>query len=287
MNILISVNESYLDKAESMLLSVRKHTVEPLDIYLLNHSLTEQQTASLDKYLKRHNISLHIVDTKFTKLDRMTLGNSHFSIEMYYRIIAQFLLPSSLDRILWLDADIIVLKDLKEFYFQNFDDKAMVVCPDSKYNSGLVSKIKVKLGLPEEHIYFNSGVLLLNLPYLREKTELSHIVSVANELEDRLTYPDQDILNYLYQNEVKYAEWKKYNFQVIEMRRADKATLSEVVIVHYSGPYKPWDYSHINSLSKYYWRIAILRGGFFVCVISYTKNFVCRVVSRFKRCIKR
>jgi hypothetical protein len=45
------INESYLDKAEIMLLSVRKNTREKLDIYLLNHSLDEHHISRFCKFL--------------------------------------------------------------------------------------------------------------------------------------------------------------------------------------------------------------------------------------------
>lgn len=286
MNILISVNESYLDKAEIMLLSVRKNTREKLDIYLLNHSLDEHHISRFCKFLARHNMSLHIVNVSNTNFDGMTLGNAHFSIEMYYRILAQYLLPKDLDRILWLDADIVALKDIKHFYNQSFDEKAMVVCPDSKYNSKLIVDIKNNLGLPKEYIYFNSGVLLLNLTYLRKNISLENIISLSKEIENKLIYPDQDILNYIYHNKIKYAEWQKYNFQLVEIGKVDKVVLDEVVIMHYSGPYKPWNYAHINSFSKYYWRVAVSRGRICSCVFAYTMSLIFKVILFTKKSVR-
>ena len=272
MNILISVNESYFDKAETMLFSLRRNTHEAIEVFMVNHSLNAEYIDSFDEFLKRNKMKLHIVDVNSSVFDNMTLGDSHFSIEMYYRIIAQFILPKDLERILWLDADIIINKDLKDFYFQDFDNNALIACPDAKHNSEMVSAIKKKIGLSKEHIYFNSGVLLLNLSYLRDNTNMENIISISNELNDRLTYPDQDILNYLYSGKIKYCDWEKYNFQIIEMECANKKMLKKAVVLHYTGPRKPWSFRDANSLSKYYWKYEILRGKAWQVILCYIKS---------------
>ena len=56
----------------------------------------------------------------------------HYSVAMYFRIFAHVLLPESIDRILYLDADIIVKNDITSFYAQDFEDKYMIVNEDKK-----------------------------------------------------------------------------------------------------------------------------------------------------------
>lgn len=261
MNVLISVNENYLDKAKTMLYSLALHNKEELVVYFLNHSLSKEMVNEFRVYLKNVcNTTLIEINVKNTELDNMPLGELHFSIEMYYRVLAQFILPKKLDRILWLDADIIILKDLYHFYHQDFDGKYYVVCANRNYDSNSISDIKEKVGIDQKHIYFNSGVMLMNLEQLRVKTSKDIIISTSNTLKKKLTYPDQDILNYLYCKNVKYADLVTFNYQVKDDDSIPAEMMQKIAILHYCGSSKPWLYSDIKRSSLSYWQVRYRQG---------------------------
>ena len=65
-----------------------------------------------------------------------------------------------------VDADIIINKCLKEFYYQDFDDKAIVVCRTSNNKAEEFLK---KLELNPKVGYFNAGVILFDLDNIRKK----------------------------------------------------------------------------------------------------------------------
>lgn len=272
MDILISVNEKYLDKAKTMLLSLRRRTREAVHVHLMTHALAQKSIASLDAFLRRNGMCLSVVDVTNTALDTLPLGNRHFSIEMYYRLLAQFLLPETLDRVLWLDADIVVTKDLAPFYHQSFDEKLLCACQDKSDGNWELTAIKEKLGLPTGHPYFNSGVLLLNLAELRHQTTQAQIVDLANRLSDLLTYPDQDILNTLYQGRVKYLPWQVYNYQVLYERELDPQIAAKVAIYHYVGETKPWDYHYVWPSSAPYYAVQKMRGRCLYTAWMYAKH---------------
>ena len=70
-----------------------------------------------------------------------------------------------------LDADIVLCGSIREFYYQSFENNLIVACQDALCDDEEIVKIKDNLGLPKEHIYFNSGVLLLNIEELRKKNK--------------------------------------------------------------------------------------------------------------------
>ncbi len=256
-----------------MLFSASRSTKEAISVYLLNHGLSKDKVSDLKHFLrKKCRSTLEVVDIPETALDNMPIGDLNFSIEMYYRIIAQFLLPKELDRILWLDADIIVLKNIAPFYHQDFCAKKYVVCADAAGNSPWVTEVKEKLQLPVEHQYFNSGVLLINLELLRQETNLDSILRRSNELRDKLTYPDQDILNTLYTYDVLYADWKQYNYQLIGKPRIPKNEQNQIVILHYTGGRKPWFPDYLCPSAKHYWKARVKQGHFFEACGAYGRR---------------
>ena len=199
MNILISVNRDYLDKAETMLHSLRRNDSEDVTVYLINHSLDSVDLNKFEKYLRKSlRMNIEIINVSDTFFDHIPMNIKRFSVEIYYRVLAQFLLPLNVERIMWLDADIVLCGSIREFYYQSFENNLIVACPDALWDDEEIVKIKDNLGLPKEHIYFNSGVLLLNIEELRKKTNLDEILKATQSIAEYFTYPDQDLLNFLY-----------------------------------------------------------------------------------------
>ena len=257
MNILISVNTDFLEKAKTMLFSLREHNNVDITVYLLNHSLSHDNVESFSGYLdKVCQIKLIEIDVSRTDFDNMPLGELHFSIEMYYRILAQFLLPEDIGRILWL----IILKDISAFYNLEFDNKFYVVCADRSNDKQSVKQTKEKVGIDSKHVYFNSGVMLMNLNKLRNETFQNDIISTCQKKSHCLTYPDQDLLNYMFTGKVKYSDSSIYNYQVKNEMVIPKDVLSKIAILHYCGPWKPWIYTDIKRSSLPYWKIRCMQG---------------------------
>lgn len=261
MNILISVDKNYLDKAETMVFSLRQHVREPIEVFLLNHALEEKEITAFEKYLSKCcHANLQVIDVFSTALDSFPIVKDYFSVEMFYRILAQFVLPNNLDRVLWLDADLIVMKDISSFYHQSFAGKDYIVCADANNDAAWLNNHIQNLALPANHIYFNSGVMLMNLERLRKGQTAEEIIQIAASIKDKLRYPDQDILNYIFAGRVKYCDWKQYNYQMQGRTTIPENDLVNVFVIHYTGPQKPWNYWQLNGASKYWWRVRAKQG---------------------------
>ena len=294
MNVLISVNRSYLDKAATMLHSLRRnHNDDEITVYLCNRSLTCGEVEKLRKYLdKRLKMILEVVDMPMTEFDQLSDGNERFSVEVFYRVLAQFILPESVERILWLDADILICGSIHEFYYQDFDGKLLAACPDIAWNREDIERIKRNLELPEEHVYFNSGVLLLNLEELRKKTTSKEIIQNALNISEHLNYPDQNLLNYLYTEQVKYCDFHKYNCQAEIFGELTPEQVDGIVILHFAGCRKPWLFYYLHDLGKAaipYYKELISQGRWFPVAkmiilyalwLVYYKTGICHYVRR-------
>ncbi|HPX32286.1 MAG TPA: glycosyltransferase family 8 protein [Erysipelotrichaceae bacterium] len=283
MNILISVNNKYLNQIKTALFSLSLFTNSNVTVYLMNHSLDGQDVISLKEYLKEKcNFNLIEIDVKKTALDSFPVY-LHLSIETYYRLLAQFLLPDTVDRILWLDADVIIFKDITDFYNQDFDEQLLIACADVNHNRQDILNVKKEIGISQNHLYFNAGIILFNLEKLRKETTKQEILNTCQKLKSKVVFMDQDILNYLYQCKVKYENPKKYNYQLTNDPLIEKKDLEDIHILHYSGPNKPWDYKQFNKTSKYYWNIKIKQG----CGIEYFKIITIAAVYKIFMKVKR
>ena len=245
MNIAISVNNKYIESSKSMLYSLRKHVDGSVTVWFINHSVNKKKTEELSDYLKETcDMALKVIEIKASFFDNMPLVFEElFSVEVYYRILLPWLLPEEIDRVLWLDSDIIIHGDITEFYYMDLKGNCLAACEDGRQMDPRTANRDVqRLGICDTHTYFNSGVMLMNLELMRKKYQLNDIYAISGRLREKLIFPDQDILNYLYQGSTRYVDGFLYNcsghmYETYE----DK---SSVKIIHYYGNRKPWDRIH-------------------------------------------
>lgn len=177
-NIAIALNKAVLYPAYVMLRSLAKnHTTCQLHVYVLYHELNEENCNFLKDALLRgmdnNQIFFISIDAKRTS---DLPYNPPWSVEIYYRLMLPELLGDQIDRILYLDVDIIINKDITEFYFTDFEDKLMIVSKDMEFEQTLSTDTPESKPRHEFFrelskdgmTYFCSGVLLMNLSKLKE-----------------------------------------------------------------------------------------------------------------------
>lgn len=260
MNILVAFNKLYMPHAKVMLTSLRTSMPEEsIDVYLMYHEINQADILKLGSYLsKKHNIQLHPIRITKTPFDEIKLG-MHLTIETTYRLMAASLLPDNINRILWLDCDIIINKSISKLYNTDFKSATIAVCK----GRGMIANHNKRLGLPDNHTYFNAGVVLMNLKRMRENDAINSFMSIITKYGDRLTFLDQDILNIAYTGtEVKYLDSEKYNYQIDRDFKLSpenyKTFLEQCCIIHFASAAKPWKNTYINGLEKLYWKYALM-----------------------------
>ena len=157
MNILVTLNSGYIDVLCVMLKSLLISNPDTtFDVYVMNSSLTDSDFEKVKTYLHNHRrIILQDVKIHPGKLADAptTLG---YPIEMYYRIFAAEFLPKSIDRILYLDPDLVVLKPLDRLY--NIDMENYFFAAASHVGKVLNDINDFRLNGDDYSIYINSGI---------------------------------------------------------------------------------------------------------------------------------
>ena len=157
------------------------------------------------------------------------------------------LLPQELDKVLYLDGDLIVRHSLLPLRNTDLDEKAIAAISDA--SSGLI-EIYNRLKYPFDLGYFNAGVLLVNLKYWREHQVLREFESYMERHEDSIKYHDQDVLNAVLCKQkilmpIKYNLQRgfllmKKNYDYWKAEREIAEALADPCIVHYTNKFKPW-----------------------------------------------
>jgi lipopolysaccharide biosynthesis glycosyltransferase len=168
----------------------------------------------------------------------------------WYRIFLPELLPE-LSRILYLDSDLIVLDSLDSLWETDLGD-ACLAAVTNVFQSDHLHR-PAALGLSDPHVYFNSGVLLMNLDVMRRDGVTGTLVDYALAHHAKLDWPEQDALNVVLGDRRLWLHprWNLMNSILLFPASADVFGMDVVAaarrrpaIRHFEGPgvNKPWHY---------------------------------------------
>ncbi|MDR0934507.1 MAG: glycosyltransferase family 8 protein [Burkholderiaceae bacterium] len=162
-------------------------------------------------------------------LDKKHLSK-HISITSCYRLFIHELVPQ-VDRMIYLDCDLIVLQSLAEMYRKNMGKYLVLAVRD------VASQMcGFRMGIPRQ--YKNSGVLLLDTRRMREQNMTARILQWIEKNIAQVQFGDQDILNGALGNDLGPLA-DKWNVQAL--RRKTRFSLQkQPAIVHFLGAHKPW-----------------------------------------------
>ncbi|REK58812.1 MAG: glycosyltransferase family 8 protein [Thermobacillus sp.] len=268
MNILVTLNANYLGPLTTMLTSLfLNNPGEHFTIYLMHSSIDEGALERLGAYVGRHGSELQIIRVDEGEFEDAPVL-MHYTKEMYYRLLAHRFLPPDVDRILYLDPDILVLNAVRPLYETDLDGYLYAACYHDKFSVKEINRIRL---MPYDiDYYYNSGVLLMNLELQREQIKEDIIYQFVEKNRSRLVMPDQDILNALYSKKIKPLDETLYNYDArfylyYKFKSNGQCDMDYVinrtVILHFCGKKKPWSRSYsgkFHALYKHYERLTQL-----------------------------
>ena len=262
MNILVTVNANYLKPLRIMLKSLfLNNPNEAFHIFLLHAGLKSVELADLDDFIRYHAGALTALAVDDRRLRDAPIS-FHYTREMYFRLLAFRLLPRELDRILYLDPDILILNPIRTLYRTDISGYLYAAAYHDKRTIREINKIRLyPYGI---EAYFNSGVLLMNLDRLRKEASEDEIYRFIRENRAKLVMPDQDILNSLYSRQIRKLDERYYNYdaryyyryKLVSGGRFDMDRIvNTTVVLHFCGKKKPWNKNYSGvflALYKHY-----------------------------------
>ncbi len=239
------------------------------DIVVINRDITEKNKKRLLKLLP-DNFSLRFfnidefIKSSFKDISLPTNG-SYWSIDTYYRIFIP-LIMQGYEKVLYLDSDTIINRNLDEIFNIDFDNKKVMACRDTfvikshrQKDNMRLDYIKNTLKIKNIQDYVNTGVMLLNISAIDPEKYFNDLIEIFNNVKTFL-YADQEILNSIFYGQIKFLPFE-YNCQIGYIFRSkgyEDSLLEEYktnflnaqknpIIIHYTTDIKPW-----NCLSEFY-----------------------------------
>ena len=116
MNILVTLDSNYLKPLKVMLKSLfLSNPKEKFCIYMMHSNIKKTELYDINEFTEKEGHKLFIITMRdeYFKYAPLT---KHYTKEMYYRLLAFKFLPSTIDKILYLDPDIIVINEIRKLY---------------------------------------------------------------------------------------------------------------------------------------------------------------------------
>ncbi|QLG69526.1 MAG: glycosyl transferase, family 8 [Candidatus Woesebacteria bacterium] len=227
---------------ESLFYNNKKHKIK---VYIFTNDIDKTNQEKILKVSEKHNQKIVFLGVKIPKeINKIRIPEKHISINAYYKVLIPESLPEKISKILILDCDLIVLKDISKLYNTKLEEKIIGAVPNP------LSEDRCKiLGISPKDGYFNSGVMIVNTKKWKSQKIAKKVIEYAISHNDIIANAEQDPLNFILKNKWKKIEYVynqqtimyAYNYRRLKIKKKEYLeAIKKPVIIHYTSSNKPW-----------------------------------------------
>lgn len=240
-----------------------------IKVFIIDNEIREENRRKLSTIVNKTS-NTEIIWIPFEKYRKKLKLNLmwNISISSYARLFIAEMVPESVNRIIYMDCDMIVCQSLKELWDTDLNGKIIGAVQDT-----VGARAKEQLNLPISEKYFNAGMLLVDLDAWRKRNIGAECLNFLEMNNGQVYHHDQGVLNGVLCNE-KYILPMKYNtitihyfFNIRQIRKYYNETAKfysleeienakrEPVIIHFTPSFtsRPWIKGCRHPLKQRYW----------------------------------
>ena len=228
-NIAYGIDNNYVRCVATSIASLIINNVNRDFIFhILGYSISERNKTQLQILAKKYKTTIIIYELNEESFQELPTTDC-WTMAMYFRFIIPEILSEE-KQVVYLDADIICLKNADELF--DVDLKEDII--GAVLDIDRVAKKKEKIFNLEENSYFNSGMLIINIKQWNRYNVLSKVIKIL-KCNFEYMHPDQDALNLVLKDKVKYL---RKIFNCIDIYNVNK---KDIVMLHFANHPKPWN----------------------------------------------
>ncbi len=180
-------------------------------VYVLDSGISAENKEKLSSITARYNRSalVWIPATNISDKLQMEVAVDRGSLSQYARLFVSSVLPQELKRVLYLDCDIIINKDLSELWNLDMEGKTIAALMDA-----FSRQYRPNIGLKGKDIMFNSGVMLIDLMRWKSQNIEEKLMQFIAEKKGVIQQGDQGALNAVLSHDT-YCFNPKYNSETV------------------------------------------------------------------------
>lgn len=257
--IVVSSDNTYAKHLGVMLYSLLNtaDSRSKFDIYVLDGGINKSNLDKISKLVEAFGSTIHFIYMDKKVYEKYPVNN-HFKPSVYYRLSMQYLISPTYRKVIYLDCDMIILDDISKLWMIDFSDHILAAVEDSGFENN------DRLFMPNNTLYFNAGVLLINMDKWREADISGKAHNFIHEYPERLLLADQDVLNAVICGnwQLLHPRWNQQT-KMLRSRHPDasfsECELTEALqfpgIVHFTESSKPWHYMNEHPYQDEYYKL--------------------------------
>lgn len=280
-DVTINTDDNYIQHCMAMLCSLyennQKHNIV---LHVLKKELSEENVKLITDLTHRYENSVIFYSVDESKLVGVQFRkNRPLSMAAYYRLLLSSTIKTDIDKVLYLDCDIIILRDISEIFQIEINKYALAATLDQ---FPYTQQHRLQLHFPCDVRTFCSGVMLINLKYWRVNNVEEGLLEYAKRHREVVYLHDQDVLNYYFKDDWFWLppKWNRIAMNlscpdIREYKRFDRIEyIKKPMLIHYASfNLKPW--YNLNYPDRHYYVEYLKKSGFInprFTNVSYVKK---------------
>lgn len=243
-NVGLACDENYSKYAGVVIASVLANASDSdeLCFYILTDGLSEEKQSEILKLKEIKNCEINFItlDEQLFDAYKNIKTHSYLPLNAYFRLKLSNILPN-VEKIIYLDCDVVVNKSLKELYDAELGENIL----------GGVLDINKRM-LKKNTSYVNSGMLVMDLKKIREQNIEDEFLDWTQKHIDTIKMGDQEIINEVLKGKIKILD-DRWNVQSSNFTNRSSYT-GNPWIIHFVSKRKPWHFGSFSYHKSYYFK---------------------------------
>ena len=257
-NIVCVADEGYAQHTAVMLCSLFENNKDKsFRVFLFTNALKEYTTEWLQALCKKYHSHIEVITIADEGIKDLPIGQ--WTTMMYYKLFMPTILPKEIERCLFLDVDMVINDNVTPLYHWDLQGSIIAAAEDIPD----CVAIKERIGLSQEDIYINSGVMVCDLRKWRQMEAQKPIFDFVRNVSSRIIN-EQDVLAIYFKGLITLLpiRWNMVTFYYFREPKIFPKYLPFLAdskknpgIIHFAAPIKPWfrDCQHpFRYLYKYF-----------------------------------
>ena len=271
-SVFFTADENYAPYLSTAIYSARCHIDKNRNyrIIVLEENMTKETITKIRNFSKENfSVEVYSMKQKFNIPDNRE-GNrlrcDYFTMTIFFRLFISNMFPD-IDKCIYIDSDTVITDDISKLYDIELGENLIGACPDLSIADcpPLVEYTEKGVGIGKGR-YINSGVLLMNLKYMRELKFEEHFLDLFKTYKFDTIAPDQDYINAICKDKILFIDGRWNKMPVEGGRDTENSG-----IIHYNLFSKPWCYDNVQ-FADYFWKYAE-GSGFLEEIKAYKESY--------------
>lgn len=206
--IMVACDNHYVVLMAALLKSIEfhHHTAEPVEVFIVEDGIRARNRKKLAASLDSSRMKLNWIPLDEAIPDDLHIpfDRSSYPKNIHTRIFIPRFIPERIEKIIYLDVDMILMRDISDLWNISLGDNMLGAVMDPRLkvfsNSwGGILNYK-ELGFDPDTKYFNTGILVIDIKKWRKEDSAAKVVKCISDNEKFANYPDQYGLNIVMAN---------------------------------------------------------------------------------------